>query len=163
MGLSVEINNNVTMEIHTFDETKELFSYGSYHKSFIYTVPRFAGVVANASDAQAYADTYVTSFGFVLPAGTVSPMLSLGYRECPLIIEGIITTTGGVLSYDGNYYDMTNVAYQVVGIDSAGKAQLKPITLDDKYIMRSNFNTVSANTSDGYQYDAGTWNSYTFK
>ena len=58
---------------------------------------------------------------------------------------------------------MTNVAYQGVGIDSGGKAQLKPITLDDKYIIRSNFNTVSANTSDGYQYDAGTWNSYMFK
>lgn len=163
MGLSVEINNSVTMEIHTFDETKELFSYGSYHKSFIYTAPRFAGVVTNASDAQVYADKYVTSVGFVLPAGTVSPMLSLGYRECPLIIEGTVATTGGILSYDGNYYDMTNIAYQVVGIDSAGKAQLKPMTLDDKYIIRSNFNTVSANTSDGYQYDAGTWNSYTFK
>lgn len=160
----VAFSNTVSMSIKTYDSIKDLYSYDSYDKIVNYVMPRLAGIVANSADVQPYADTLVqpTLNSILLPATTVSPQITLTFEDCALIFVGTTPAIGTpIIGQDGLGYDLTTEAYRIDGYDSAGKAIIHKITVEEEFIFRTNYTVLVGNFSDYFRYRAGKWLGYT--
>lgn len=160
----VAFSNTVSMSIKTYDSIKDLYSYASYEKIVNYVMPRLAGIVTNSADVQPYADTLVqpTLNSILLPATTVSPQITLTFEDCALIFVGTTPATGTpVIGQDGLGYDLTTEAYRIDGYDSAGKAIIHKINVEEEFIFRTNYTVLMGNWADYFRYRAGKWLGYT--
>ena len=156
MGDKLADTNEVYMEVRTYDESKQIYSYDSYIQSFNYCVPRIAGIVANSSDVQTYANSLISGNHIIVPESTVNPSLSIDFRNSPLILVGTPSVnTSGMLSQDDTYYDAFTEAYKIDKIVN-GNAVLHKVDLDTGFVARSNFNFKDNNVSAYYQFDAST-------
>ena len=156
MGDKLSDTNEVYMEVRTYDESKQIYSYDSYIQSFNYCVPRIAGIVANSSDVQTYANSLIFENHIVVPDSTVNPSLSIDFRNSPLILVGTPSVnTSGMLSQDDTYYVAFTEAYKLDKIVN-GNAVLHKVDLGTGFVARSNFNSKDNNMSAYYQFDAST-------
>ena len=163
MGNDVSMVGTVELEIGTYSETDDLYSYDAYHKTIEYAMPQLAGIVDSALSVQAYADSLVRSNLVVLPAGPVSPQYSLAYTDCPLIFVGTLspTQTTGIKGQDGQFYDIGDEAYRIDGIDSNGQAILHQVEIEDYFIFKTYYTEFVNNYPECWKYLNYTWDSYT--
>ena len=175
--------NDIHMQVRTYDSNTDLYSHASYTKDLYYVAPRLAGIVPRTQDVQAYADSIVQSTILYIPAGQVSPSLTMTYEDCPMIAVGNVSPanlsdTSLVRGQDGKWYHFTGDVYRVDGaiqqkdangnlmFDASGnpvlKAEVHKITLDEEFVFRTNFTTYASNYSVGYKMRTGVLIPWTF-
>ena len=155
--------NSVVLEICTFNDTKQLYSYQKYVKNIEWRVPRFIGVVADESEALSLAQSYASYAvqAILVPGTSVNPPISLTINECPLFIEGTITSSNGIKCQDGNNYTLSTTAYRIDGWDENENVVITKIELGEYYTIRSDFTQLVDNYPIYYQYNGFVWNPYT--
>ena len=166
MGNNIKYRNNVEIELHTYNSTKELYSFDSYVYNIDWRTPRFVGVVSDEISAQELADSYIreSTANIVVEETSVSPQISLPVSECPILIEGVLVTgqpsNNDIKCQDGNMYRLHNTAYRIVGKDENNKAILYKFDIENYYIIRTDFTQLVDNYSDYWRYDSGNWLKY---
>lgn len=163
----VSVLNSVNMRVKTYDKNKDLYSHDEYYKEIQYNIPRIVGILDNSANVQAYADSIVqpANNAIIIPQTPVSPQLAVNFEDCPLIFIGTPVTVPSALTpaygQDGNPYILTTDAYRVDGYDSNGNAIIHKITIDEEYIVRTNFTALVNNYEDYFRYRNGTYGGYT--
>lgn len=160
----LKYNNTVVMDIMTYNSTKELYSWASYNKSFSWRTPRLVGIVADEQEAQELANTYIQGSGenvVTIPDTAVSHQFSLLYSECPIIVEGVYAPDleEGMKGQDGRFYRLTNVAYRIV-CREGDTAILYKFTVDNYYVIRTDFTQLEDNYADYWQFGDSYWKKY---
>ena len=160
---NVSIVNDVEIEVKTYDEKLDLYSYDMYLKTFRYYMPRMIGIVTSVNAVQSFANQ-VSSLPYILiNQSNYTPQLTVPYYECGLIFVGTQTSsTNGIIGQDGLNYDITSpIVYRIDGYDiNTGTAIIHQIDLEEYYIFRSNYNTYQNNAVDCWQYRNNSWNTY---
>ena len=164
MGNKVKANNEVYLEVKTYNPDKQLYSYDHYEKQIQMLPPRLVGIVQNASDVQAYADSLILNNTVIQIPNTsgVCSTFTMTYEEAPLVFVGTPNPNGLFMGLDGNYYDITTTAYRIDGANgTAGNytASIHEITIDEYYIFRTNFTGYGIDPKY-YQRLLGAYNEY---
>lgn len=169
--------NYCKFTIQTYDPDKDLYSYDKYEKEVLWVTPRLVGILEDVNDVKPYTDGIVRETTTVLPASSVNPQLTYNFEDCCLIFIGTLaannpTYTGQTwLGQDGQRYILSDEAYRIDGSittydPSTGlpsyESIIHKVTLDNEYILRSNFNVVQGNYSDGIRYRNGQFIGYQF-
>lgn len=152
VGNKVRANNEVYLEVGTYNPDKDLYSYDHYEKSIIMLPPVLVGVVENVSDVQAYADSLVENDTtmFIPETIPVTSSFALSYTQAALIFIGTKSSSGDFYSLDGNKYDLSTTAYRIDGatkISSSSdvyEASVHEVTIDESYIFRTNYTGLGA-------------------
>lgn len=147
MGSRLSLTNDVILNVFTYDNDKELYSYSNYYKNLYYVVPTIVGIIDETiTSINDYAKSISQSSIIVVPDSATTSQFSLPYENCGLILSGkkvnLTDTTIGVkmLGQDGNYYDVTSLnAYRLCGLDGSGEPILYKITIDEDYVIQSHF------------------------
>lgn len=167
MGSKVRANNEVYMEVGTYDPDKELYSYDHYEKQIIMIPPILVGIVENEADVQDYANSlcYNDTVMEIPEVVTVTSAFALTYEQAALVFIGQKADDGQFMSLDGNKYNISTTAFRIDGAtqdpDDEDKyiASLHKIEIDEAYIFRTNF-TGFYEEEKYYQRWMGEYNQY---
>lgn len=151
LGQKVKANNNVYMEIKTYNPDLDLYSYDHYEKQIVMLPPVLVGIVANTADVQTFANSIVYDNTVMeIPQTAVTEHFALDYEQAALIFLGTQSDSGQFYHLDGTSYDITAVAYRIDGAventSSPGTyiAKVHEVSLDDYYIFKTNYTGLNA-------------------
>lgn len=166
MGNRLMERNEVILEIGSYDRVKDLYSYDHYEKNIFYSVPRIAGVIMDSptllADVQAYADSIVQPTLVEIPASRYIQNTTMTFDDCPLIMVATgINSSSEIIMQNGTRVDLGNKAYRIDGYDSTtGQAIIHEVTIDEEYVVRTNFNATTKDQKTFWKYRSGSWISF---
>lgn len=155
--------NEVTLEIGSYNKDKNLYSYDHYEKTIFYSTPRIAGVIMDSptllADVQAYANSIIQTTTVEIPASRYIQNTTMTFDDCPLIMVATgINSSSDIIMQNGTRVDLGNKAYRVDGYDSTtGQAIIHEVTIDEEYVVRTNFNATVKDQKTFWKYRSGTW------
>lgn len=167
LGSKVRANNDVYMEIYTYNSSSKLYSYDHYEKQIIMIPPILVGIVENEADVQGYANSlcYDNTVMEIPQVVTVTSAFALTYEQAALVFIGQKASNGQFMSLDGNKYNISTTAFRIDGAtqdpNNPNKyiASIHKIKIDEAYIFRTNF-TGFYNNEEYYQRWMGQYNQY---
>lgn len=165
MGNRLQRVSDVQLEIGTYNNDKELYSYDHYDKHIIYHVPRVVGIIyPNPGDnvdqmAKDYADTIVTATHVEVPASQYTDFNTMTFEDAPLILVASATTTGldGITGQDGIRYIPSTKAYRVDGANGNNDAIIHEIELKPEFVLQNDFVRNEGVNRRYYRYRNGQW------
>ena len=115
------------------------------------------------ADVQAYADSIVQPTLVEIPASRYIQNTTMTFDDCPLIMVATgINSSSEIIMQNGTRVDLGNKAYRIDGYDSTtGQAIIHEVTIDEEYVVRTNFNATTKDQKTFWKYRSGSWIPFT--
>ena len=155
--------NSVSIQICSYNTSKELQSYDYYEKVLFYNVPKFVGGFVDDEDlesvVQEYANSITTETLVEVPKSNYTEAFTMTFAEGAIIpIAKEIDGNSPIKNQNGVGLSLNGKAYRIVGYDrDSESAVISEITLDDYFVFSSTFNSSQYNVRNYYKNVLGTW------
>ena len=156
--------NDVTVNIGTYDTTKDLYSFEEYVEDFRWTIPQTIGIVSSDSAVASYFSSHAYQQRLIVKETSVNVPIAVDVSMGGLVLVGEVATVNDTVllgNGDVGYKNITK-AYICDSIDASDNITYREVDLQPGYVIRNNFSHLEYKEPEYFKYDGnGNWSAFT--
>jgi hypothetical protein len=164
LGDDLKRLNDVTVNIGTYDATKDLYSFEEYVEDFRWTIPQTIGIVSSNSDVASYFSSHAYQQRLIVNETSVNIPIAVDVSMGGLVLVGEVATVNDTVllgNGDVGYKNITK-AYICDSIDASDNVTYREVDLQPGYVISNNFSHLEYKEPEYFKYDGdGNWSAFT--